>query len=277
MIKKIVRKIIPAPVIYKLHLFIKYAPVDFVDFIFRRREDLVPPKRLIFIGGPAFKEIGDEFFRHFTQIGGLTPTAQVLDIGCGLGRMARPLTKFLAKGSYEGFDIDKAGILWCSKNIASKYRNFHFQRADIFNKYYNPGGKYNSSDYRFPFPDALFDFAFAISVFTHMHFQDIGNYIKESARVMKCGGSCFFTFYLINGESAALIREKKSLIEFKPYENFWAINKDLPEHIIAFPEEQIFSLFEKNGLKIDGKPHYGNWCGRNSFLSYQDIIVAKKK
>jgi SAM-dependent methyltransferase len=279
MIKKILRKLIPGPTLTKWYLFSKYGPADLIDFILGRREELVPPKRKIFIGGPHFKEIGDEFFKYFTQLGGLTPSFRVLDIGCGIGRMARPLTAFLSSGggSYEGLDIDGDGIAWCNKHISPKYPVFHFQRADIYNKYYNPGGKYRAVDYPFPFPDGSFDFAFAISVFTHMYLPDIGNYIAEAARVMKRGGSCFFTFFLINSESLSLISIKKSTIDFQQFEDFWVMDKHTPERSIGFSEERIFSLFEKNGLKIEGKPHYGNWCGRDNFLSYQDIIIAKKK
>ena len=45
------------------------------------------------------------------------------------------------EGSYAGFDIVRVGITWAQKNIASRFPNFSFVHADIFNKHYNPKGK----------------------------------------------------------------------------------------------------------------------------------------
>ena len=63
-----------------------------------------------------------------------------------------------------------------------------FAHADIANALYNPGGSVRASDYRFPYEDASFDFAFAISVFTHLVQDDAANYIAEAARVLASGG-----------------------------------------------------------------------------------------
>src|SRR4051812_31190443 len=112
--KSLVKRILPRPLYEKVKRYAVYGVSDALDTMLGRRDELVPPKRMIFIGGSAYKEIGDEFYKHFTGIGGLKSTDAVLDIGCGIGRMARPLTKLLANGGkYEGIDIDAAGIDWC--------------------------------------------------------------------------------------------------------------------------------------------------------------------
>ena len=77
---------------------------------------------------------------------------KVLDIGCGIGRMAAPLATFLSpEGSYDGTDIVKDGIDWCNEKINSKYPNFRFWLDDIYNSRYNPNGLYKASEYEFPF------------------------------------------------------------------------------------------------------------------------------
>jgi hypothetical protein len=45
---------------------------------------------------------------------------------------------------------------------------------------------------------------------------------------------------------------------------------------VAFEENYIRTLYGKYGLRIMEPIHYGSWCGRRNFLSYQDIIVASK-
>jgi 2-polyprenyl-3-methyl-5-hydroxy-6-metoxy-1,4-benzoquinol methylase len=88
---------------------------DQVDIFSGRRERLVPPERMNFVGDGDFKEIGGEFLDYFIRLGGLNSGDKVLDIGCGLGRMARPLVPFLdpdKEGEYHGFDIVPNGISW---------------------------------------------------------------------------------------------------------------------------------------------------------------------
>lgn len=135
-----------------------------------RRDDLTPPQRTLFVGGYAdFKGVGEEFLRYFVELGGLKPHERVLDVGCGIGRMAVPLTTYLDKnGSYEGFDIVADGIHWCRKKITPKYPHFRFHLADVFNEKYNPHGRYRASEYHFPYERESFDFVFLTSVFTHI-------------------------------------------------------------------------------------------------------------
>ncbi len=252
---------------------------DLPDLLLGRRDALTPPKRMIFVGDGDFKKIGEEFLRHFIELGGLNPNERVLDVGCGIGRMAVPLTRYLDKrGSYEGFDIVAEGINWCRKNITSKYPNFQFQLADAFNKDYNPSGRYKACEYKFPYENESFDFVFLISVFTHMLPKDIENYLGEISRVLKRNGRCLISFFLLNKESLQLINDKKSTRDFKyECEGFRTIDTHIPELAVSYDEAFIFSLYEKYGLKIKQPIRYGSWCGRSNFLGYQDIIIASKE
>ena len=84
----------------------------------------------------------------------------MLDVGSGIGRKTILLTDYLNhEGSYEGLDIVKTGIDWCTERITCKYPRFKFQLIDVLNQHYNPTGRYKASEYRFPFPDESFDSA----------------------------------------------------------------------------------------------------------------------
>ena len=168
--KAIAKKVLSRPAYEKLKRYAWFGASDIVDSLLGRREPMIPPKRMIFVGGAAFKRIGDEFLEYFVEHGGLRQGDTVLDLGCGIGRMARPLTAYLYPSSrYEGIDVDRAGIEWCRANISSRYPNFHFRSADVYNKTYNPRGRMRASEYRLPFPDRTFDFVLLTSVFTHMY------------------------------------------------------------------------------------------------------------
>ena len=67
--------------------------LDARDRITGRGDPLVPPRRLQFVGRGDFVETGDEFMRHFLDLAGLKAHHRVLDVGCGIGRMARPLAR----------------------------------------------------------------------------------------------------------------------------------------------------------------------------------------
>lgn len=228
------------------------------------------------IGGGDYEVVGKEFFRLFLDIGKLKPSEKVLDVGCGLGRMAMPLTGYLKDGgSYEGFDIVTEGINWCQENISNKYPGFHFQVSDVYNKQYNPTGKYKPAEYKFLFDDASFDFIFLTSVFTHLLPLDMENYMREIKRVLRKNGRCFITYFLLNEESMQLLADGQSREDFRhDFGIYRTVDTHIPEYCVAYKEEYIINLYQKYGLTIWPPVRYGLWCGRKDFTSYQDIIVA---
>lgn len=103
---------------------------------------------------------GEEFRGHFQSLAGLRADDRVLDIGCGIGRMARILVPVLRPpGSYDGFDVVREGIDWCRGHYVATPAPFGFHHADLHNALYNPQGREAPETYRFPFADASFDLA----------------------------------------------------------------------------------------------------------------------
>jgi SAM-dependent methyltransferase len=224
---------------------IYHLPADVLDSVLGRRKPLTPPKGRIFFGGGDFDKIGEEYFRYFVELGDLKPDERVLDVGCGIGRMAVPLTGYLDdQGSYEGFDVFPEGIRWCQENITPTYPNFRFRVADIRNKEYNPGGRFAASEYEFPYEDESFDFVLLTSVFTHLLPDEVENYLSEIRRVLAPGGRCLASFFLLNEESLGSIRSGASTINFRhDFGEYRTKDKDTPEAAIAYPEDYIRSLY----------------------------------
>lgn len=243
-----------------------------------KQKVLIPPPELRgYVGEGDFISVGEVLLRYFIEYCHLKKDERVLDVGCGIGRLAVPLTGYLnPAGSYEGFDIVPQGIDWCAKNITTSYPNFKFQLANIYNKEYNPNGTIRPLDYKFPFNDGEFDFIFLTSVFTHMLPGDMDHYLSEINRVLKKNGRCCITYFIINQESVQLINEKKSGLQFENTDKgYYTINKETPEAAVAYEEPVLLDLYRKYGLKVE-PIYYGNWCNRPKFVSYQDFIVAKK-
>ena len=244
---------------------------------------LIPPMELIDgIGGggeAAFVEVGREFFRHLVDKGGLRPTDRVLDVGCGCGRIAVALLPYLqAPGEYWGFDIVRPAVLWAQSHIASRQPNFHFDTIDVYNRQYNRRGKIPPEQYRFACASDFFDFTFLTSVFTHLLAPDMRQYLREIARTLKPGGRCLVTYYILNAESRVLMDKAKASISFAhPYPDCMVQFADIPEAAVAFEESFIRQCFAECGLDIVEPIHFGQWCGREKFLSHQDVIIATKR
>lgn len=256
--------------------------------LFGELAPMVPPVHMMF-DGPAvletFRTNGDEFMKIYRDVCGLRPNERMLDVGFGIGRKTIPLTRYFDdRAIYEGIDITRTGVDWCSQQITSRHPNFRFQQIDVYNKHYNPGGRYAASEYRFPFPDESFDFAMLGSVFTHMLPDGVRNYLSEIRRVLAPAGRCMISYFLLNDETRRLDAEgvkgfadrAKGIerLDFRFGEGVYrTVDQTVPELAVAFEEEWVRKLYEEIGLTIK-RIDYGSWCGRQEYLSYQDLAFA---
>ncbi len=229
-----------------------------------------------FVGG-HFSDVAFDFLSYFIQRVGLEPGDKVLDVGCGVGRLAYSLAYYLSpQGGYEGFDIAEKLIKWAESEISSRFPNFNFQVVNIYNQMYNPEGKIQSLDFVFPHPDKSFELVFLTSVFTHLRAKEVRHYLDEIARVLKPGGRCLCTCFLLNPESEAAIAKGRGAHKIAhPLEECYTSNLQMPEAAIGYKESLLLGWMRERSLSVVGK-YYGQWCARNKFTSYQDFLVLQK-
>ncbi|MFW5498766.1 MULTISPECIES: class I SAM-dependent methyltransferase [unclassified Maridesulfovibrio] len=235
-----------------------------------------PPEDLhICFGGGDFRGVGNKMIGFCRDKLNLQPDEKVLDIGCGIGRLAFPLLEYLSEeGGYEGFDTFPVGIKWCTENITPEFPNFRFQLVDIFNSTYNPYAQIKAADFVFPYEDDSFDLIMLNSVFTHMMPEDIMNYIKEMDRVLTDRGRIFATFFLVNEESNALMDQGKSTHDFFKYGIFYTADPKDPMDAVGYDEKFALNMFEQRGFKIK-EILFGDWCGRKA-KNHQDILLITR-
>lgn len=255
---------------------IVFLPVDIWEGLIGKRPVGVPPRGLIYTGSGDFVAQGNKFRDYFVQLGGLKPHHHVLDVGSGIGRMAFPLTQFLSKeGRYEGFDVVEYGVKWCQQHISKQHPNFHFQYVALENDLYTADGN-DASKFRFPYADATFDFVFLTSVFTHLLPDITENYCKEIARVLKPGGICFGTFFILTPESIAAMEQTRTFYFPYQYANYAVMNQQVPSANVAYKIEYLHQqLLAPHHLHLKYH-HLGSWSGLPESIDFQDILIIEK-
>lgn len=252
---------------------------------------LIPPDDLILkngIGvgdreniGTEFQEIGAGLIAEMIRDGYILPNHRVLDVGCGLGRLASALTEFLSPtGVYFGIDVTRSSIDWCTDHYRS-YPNFHFIHANVFNTEYNPKAVTRAADYRFPFEANSFDFIFSTSLYTHLVLKDVKTYLSEMGRVLKRDSRMWNTFLLLDEISEPLARTSQAerphvYMPFKIKGGLTALRQN-HEALISFRRPVIEAIHTSHGLQIEDIRN-GPWSGRSDNLraSYQDVVIARK-
>jgi SAM-dependent methyltransferase len=220
-------------------------------------------------------------FEALRSLSGVGPTSAVLDVGCGPGRITRPFMAYLVPpGRYVGLDVRETLVRELQATVGSARSNFEFIVADVQNEMYNPGGKHGASAYRFPFDGETFDLVFLYSVFTHMLPAEVENYLSEIARVLKRGGRCVISYFLLNGDVLARL-ERRDLKHPFPYDrgSYRLDSLASPEDAVAYDERLIRNLYGRLGLSITSPTAYGTWCREVGFYHpdiEQDLVAARR-
>jgi len=214
-----------------------------------------PPRRIRRGISPLwldFTKTGHDQVGFLTEFCGLRAGHSVLDIGCGVGRLAVPLTNVLGdQGSYDGFDVAQYMIDWCARNITATHPNFRFTHADVKTSTASHDKGVDAAEYVFPYPDATFDLAYAGSLFTHLTPAAATNYLKQIARVLKPGGVFASTWNMYNSVTEKVL-PGRSLATAWPHErdHHRLLDAEHPESNVAFDELWVRPSYDTAGLDI---------------------------
>ena len=158
--------------------------------------------------GGEFEAVGAlelETLKHF----GLQEDFYLLDIGCGSGRLAKPLSQFL-KGKYLGIDIVPELVNYARQIVGRE--DFRFEVAKGLS---------------IPESDGKADMICFFSVFTHLLHEQTYVYLQEAKRVLKPGGKIVFSFLDFSMPDHWLVFEENLLdLELNAHPLNMFINKD---------------------------------------------------
>ena len=255
-----------------------YLPHDLLQQLSGKRSELQPGKGDIYIGSGDFLSQGKKQVQTLTDHIDLKESDVVLDIGCGIGRTALPLTKILTTGRYEGFDVVKKGVDWCKRNIGINYPNFHFTFVSLHNDLYN-NFKAKGEEFSFPYPDRTFDKVFLFSVFTHMRIEEIQHYLTEIKRVLKPEGKCLATFFLYDKDFASKGPDDGFSFPYEYPAGYRLMSKKVQSANIAISLDLLNRMMDTVGLEIE-KIEFGYWNGKiakDLAVNFQDTVIIKSK
>lgn len=253
----------------QLERYLRNAALDLRLFLGGKRDPELPPHRYRQIGPGDFRERG-QWLAALLLRNGLRAHDRVLDIGCGIGRVALGLTRVLSpEGRYDGFDVDARAVRWCATNLTPRYPNFHFTHANVATARHNGRGV-PATQYRFPWPDATFDFAFATSVLTHLEMDEARQYVREAHRVLRPGGILLATVFVDDGTPSKL-----------------AFPVDRGDHLlmaerndgrgVAFKESSLGALFPAEQWS-DIHVQRGGWQSGGTFcVLTQDVLTGCRR
>ena len=104
------------------------------------------------------------------------------------------------------------------------------------------------------------------------------HYLAEVSRVLKPGGRCLVTWFLIDAEADRRIRSGASPTRFDHVLlGCRVVDAGVPESAVAYREEDARRMYAAAGLEVADPIRWGGWSGRNDRLSSQDIVVAFRR
>jgi SAM-dependent methyltransferase len=254
----------------------RLAALDVWDLVTNRRPPMTPSRVQAYkVAAGDFHAVAEHLGHLLVDAGGLQPHERVLDVGCGIGRAAVPLTRYLTSGSYAGFDISRDAIEWCRRHISAQHPNFAFTYVDVYNSHYNRYGRTLPEEFTFPEGDATCDVVFLSSILTHLAPAAAARYVAETARVLKPGGRAVMTWFLIDDSVRAKVGKTDKY--FRPAAEPWWFVEDPrdPEAAIAHEFDVVKTALEERGLEIATMSR-GRWSVNEGALTYQDLVIARK-
>lgn len=143
----------------------------------------------------------------------------ILDFGCGVGRLLLQFTRNYRNNNYYACDIDDTSINFIKRNYKNvkSYANDHTPPLD--------------------YQDSSFDLIYSISIFSHLNLEDQDAWLAELSRVVNKDGYLFLTiegshsikWWLAEtfnmNESDAQNKLKNEGFIFKEYDNWKKITK----------------------------------------------------
>lgn len=230
-------------------------------------EHVAHPYGGINIYSKEFTTHGKALFDICSRLLSIEKSDNILDIGCGTGRVLNHLSK-TCKAT--GFEInEKYGRIAQERNnvIIKDYYNAEFNNKSSNKCHVGYTG----------FNDKTFNKTIGIALLNHQTPQDAKIIIEEALRITKKNGLILFTIFLINKFVLQQLHLPEIVFKFQSCGiDHWATNVNRPNLNSAFDESVIRKTIISHGGQLINPVFYGQWRGLTTGLTGHDIIVIRK-
>ncbi len=140
-------------------------------------------------------KVGIDFWLQWLSSGYVTGSSDIVEIGCGCGRIAHHLRGDWFKGSYVGIDIDKELLEWSAAHFPRD--KFTFMPSPHTSATYSANVVDGGTIFKFP-DNWEKNFVYSTSLYTHLLEPELLNYTRESFRVLRHNGVMYMTFFCLD-------------------------------------------------------------------------------
>jgi SAM-dependent methyltransferase len=188
-----------------------------------------------------------DFWMFALSEGAVKLNSNILDIGVGCGRWAHWMRDYNFRGrrfsgAYVGVDIDLEAINWCRENYDAERFRFHHSTDGSVS--YNQEGVAKTS-YKIPEADDTFDLIFSNSLLTHLLETELGNYLRETYRLLRAGGTMMHSHF--NMEHLPASYGKRHTFSYR-LGNAHIESEEQPEAAVAYNTQYLFDLCRQVGF-----------------------------
>src|SRR5216684_5935006 len=139
----------------------------------------------IFNGHVNFIEVSSRCWLTFLSRNYCNSSSDVVELGCGCGRVARALKDPWFEGTYVGVDIDSEMLEYCRHNFPAG--RFEFFLSPHKSTTYSPHNLSVTSEAECTLaiaaPDSK-DFVYSLSLYSHLLEKELIDYLKETYRIL---------------------------------------------------------------------------------------------
>lgn len=200
-----------------------------------------------------FAAIGANHWVHWLSRSYCNFKSDIVEIGCGCGRIARTLNEPWFEGTFVGVDIDPEMIEWCRAYFSPG--RFRFVLSPHRSKTYSNGVDACSNNQQLRFaidePNSK-DFVYSTSLLTHLLEQELTYYIDTAYELLRPRGTMLMTFFcpehLVLGDRWTF----KHRIG-----NAFVENQVYPEAAVGYSEDYIRSITRAAGFsQVEVEKHW---------------------
>jgi SAM-dependent methyltransferase len=231
-------------------------------------------------GGESWAHIARAHLSAYERFCPIEAGQRVLEVGCGVGRDAIPLSEMLgSEGRYVGVDIIEPSISWCRSNITPRRPNTRFEHLDVHNSAYNPEGSLSALEVRFPVEDGWADRIVLQSVFTHMFAEEVARYLTEFRRILAPDGRVFATFFVTDWRTLRTARRSRAELDFRHRRGRGCriCDPGNPPGAVGYTPAALGRMLRRTGMAWAQPIHRGFWSGRTGVVDGQDIAVLRRR